>query len=172
MQHGHLDEGVIAIRGMEHWLLARGGQRGSNPRYSGSISPKRPCRQAVHFKVNRSLWCAADDHNGQIAQLRCRLAQARLGHGSPRKQRADNRIEGSHRPTRKREQVQGRFKSARQARRLLAVHDETVNLFRPRRHKITASIYSQKRPAAFLQWNECTDKLTAGSDVERHILSR
>ena len=35
----------------------------------------------------------------------------------------NNRIEGSHRPTRRREKVMGRFKSPRQAQRFLAAHD-------------------------------------------------
>ncbi|MEP0247205.1 MAG: IS6 family transposase, partial [Roseobacter sp.] len=73
----------------------------------------------------------------------------------------NNRIEGAHRPTRKREKIQGRFKSARQAQRFLTVHDETANLFRPRRHKMTASTYRQKRTAAFRPWNECANELTA-----------
>lgn len=73
----------------------------------------------------------------------------------------NNRIEGSHRPTRKREKIQGRFKSARQAQRFLSVHDETANLFRPRRHKITASGYRQNLAAAFERWNDCTNSMAA-----------
>ena len=68
----------------------------------------------------------------------------------------NNRIEGSHRPTRKPEKI----KSACQAQKFLALHDETVKLCRPRRRKITATIYRQKRAAVFRQWNECADKLT------------
>ena len=73
----------------------------------------------------------------------------------------NNRIEGSHRPTRKREKIQGRFKSARQAQRFLMVHEETANLFRPRRHLMTASTYRQTRAAAFSNWNECASELAA-----------
>ena len=61
----------------------------------------------------------------------------------------NNRIEGSHRPTRKREKILGRSKSARQAQRFLCAQDETANLFRPRRQKMTVSRYRQSLAAAF-----------------------
>lgn len=73
----------------------------------------------------------------------------------------NNRIEGSHRPTRKREKIQGRFKSPRQAQRFLAAHDETVGLFRTRRHKLTAAAYRQKRIDAFARWNEAAATMVA-----------
>jgi len=50
----------------------------------------------------------------------------------------NNRIEGSHRPTRKREKFMGRFKSPRQAQRFLATHDQFNTIFRPRRYRISA----------------------------------
>ncbi len=52
----------------------------------------------------------------------------------------NNRIEGSHRPTRRREKIMGCFKSARQAQRFLAAHDKITILFRPRRYKLTAKL--------------------------------
>jgi putative transposase len=43
----------------------------------------------------------------------------------------NNAIEGSHRPTRKREKIFARFKSHRQTQRLLSAHDQTNLIFRP-----------------------------------------
>jgi transposase-like protein len=43
----------------------------------------------------------------------------------------NNRIEGSHRPTRRREKIMGRFKSPRQAQRFLAAHDQINAIFKP-----------------------------------------
>ncbi len=73
----------------------------------------------------------------------------------------NNRIEGSHRPTRKREKIQGRFKSPGQAQTFLTAHDETANWFRVCRHKISASTYRQKRALAFAHWNACAAALAA-----------
>ena len=41
----------------------------------------------------------------------------------------NNRAENSHQPTRGRERIMKRFKSARQAQRFLCVHDQVANLF-------------------------------------------
>ena len=42
----------------------------------------------------------------------------------------NNRAENSHQPTRRRERIMKRFKSAGQAQRFLSVHDQVANLFR------------------------------------------
>ncbi|PIL21023.1 hypothetical protein P775_06550 [Puniceibacterium antarcticum] len=72
-----------------------------------------------------------------------------------------NRIEGSHRPTRKREKIQDRFKSARKAKRFLTLHYETANLFRAIRHKMTATSYCQNCTNAFYCWSKCAAALVA-----------
>jgi len=41
----------------------------------------------------------------------------------------NNRAENSHQPTRRRERIMKRFKSARQAQQFLSVHDQVANLF-------------------------------------------
>jgi len=41
----------------------------------------------------------------------------------------NNRAENSHQPTRRRERIMKRFKSARQAQRFLSVHERVANLF-------------------------------------------
>ena len=64
----------------------------------------------------------------------------------------NNRMEGSHRPTRKREKLMGRFKSPRQALRFLAAHDQVNTLFRPRRYRLTTKSYRHARSDAFDLW--------------------
>jgi hypothetical protein len=46
----------------------------------------------------------------------------------------NNRAENSHQPTRRRERIMKRFKSAGQAQRFLSVHDQVTNLFRRPAH--------------------------------------
>ena len=41
----------------------------------------------------------------------------------------NNRAENSHQPTRRRERIMKRFKSARQLQRFVSIHDPIVNLF-------------------------------------------
>lgn len=66
----------------------------------------------------------------------------------------NNRIENAHRPTRKREKIMGRFKSARQAQRSLSGHDQINILFRPRRYQLPAASSRHARADAFGLWSD------------------
>lgn len=73
----------------------------------------------------------------------------------------NNRIENSHRQTRKREKIMGRFKSPRQAQRFLSAHDQINTIFRPRRHNLSAISYRHARADAFCLWTDYTAEMTA-----------
>ena len=73
----------------------------------------------------------------------------------------NNRIEGSHRPTRRREKVMGRFESPRQAQRFLTAHDQANTIFRPRRYRISAISYRHARADAFDLWNTYAAEMAA-----------
>ena len=68
----------------------------------------------------------------------------------------NNRAENSHQPTRRRERQMKRFKSARQAQRFLAAHDQISNLFHLRRDHVTAVEYRAARARAFATWAAIT----------------
>jgi putative transposase len=70
-------------------------------------------------------------------------------------------IEGSHRPTRRREKIFGRFKSYRQPQRFLSAHDQINLIFRPRRFQLTANSYRHARADAFGLWAEYTFEIVA-----------
>tara|TARA_R100000750_G_scaffold1739_2_gene1598 strand:+ start:1680 stop:2120 length:441 start_codon:yes stop_codon:yes gene_type:complete len=72
-----------------------------------------------------------------------------------------NRIEGSHRPIRKREKVKGRFKSIRQAQRFLAAHDQINTIFRPCRFRLSTASYRHARSVAFGLWHNYALEMTA-----------
>lgn len=73
----------------------------------------------------------------------------------------NNRIENSHRQTRKREKIMGRFKSARQAQRFLSAHDQINTIFRPRRYNLSALSYRHARADAFCLWADYTAEMVA-----------
>ena len=70
--------------------------------------------------------------------------------------RLNNRAEQSHQPTRVRERRMQRFKSPAQAQRFLTAFSRTCNLFRPRRHLLTASEYRATMKDRFQTWREIT----------------
>jgi putative transposase len=73
----------------------------------------------------------------------------------------NNRVEASHRHTRRREKIMGRFKSPGQAQRFLSIHDQTAALFRPKRHRLSARSYRHARADAFEIWAEYARELIA-----------
>jgi putative transposase len=73
----------------------------------------------------------------------------------------NNRIEGSHRPTRKREKLMGRFKSPHQAQRFLAAHDQICTVFRPRRYQLSSISYRHARTDVFRLWDSYALGMTA-----------
>ena len=70
--------------------------------------------------------------------------------------RLNNRAENSHLPTRKRERVLQRFKSAEHAQRFLGPFSAVCNHFRPRRHRLTASDYRRVRTERHTAWRDVT----------------
>jgi putative transposase len=67
----------------------------------------------------------------------------------------NNRAENSHQPTRRRERIMKRFKSARQAQRFLSVHDQVANLFHvPYPESAPADFRRASRERAFAAWRE------------------
>jgi len=66
----------------------------------------------------------------------------------------NNRAENSHRPTRRRERQMQRFKSPKQAQGFLSAHSFIYGHFRPRRHRLAASVYRTARTEAFNIWRQ------------------
>jgi putative transposase len=73
----------------------------------------------------------------------------------------NNAIEVSHRPTRKREKIMGRFNSHWQAQRFLSAHDQINLIFRPRRYQLTVTSYRHARNDAFSLWADYTAEMAA-----------
>jgi putative transposase len=66
----------------------------------------------------------------------------------------NNRAENSHQPTRVREKVMRRFKSAGHAQRFLSAFGVMSSHFRPRRHLLTAERYREEMQSRFETWAE------------------
>jgi putative transposase len=89
------------------------------------------------------------------------LAQFDAVWGGRQPPHLNNRSEASHRHTRRREKIMGRFKSPRQAQQFLSVHDQATSLFRPKRHRLSAESYRHARNDALSLWTGYSNELTA-----------
>ena len=68
--------------------------------------------------------------------------------------RSNNRVEQAHQPTRLRERVMRRFKSAASAQRFLDAFSRVCDLLRPRRHRLSAAAYRAIMRERVATWHE------------------
>ena len=150
----HMDEVVITIRGKKHWLWRAIDANGEV--LDLLVQTRRNAKAAKRFfqrlvaRFGRPRVVITDKLRSYIKPIRD------LAHGADHRAHKglNNAIEGSHRPTRKREKIMGRFKSARQAQRFLVAHDQINAIFRPRRYTLTATSYRHARSDAFRLWDD------------------
>jgi transposase-like protein len=70
--------------------------------------------------------------------------------------RKNNRAECSHVPIRRRERKAQKFRSVRNAQKLLSAHGQIYNLFNHRRHLISRKTLRKFRAQAQIEWNFAT----------------
>ena len=157
----HMDEVVITIRGKKHWLWRAINANGDvldilvQTRRNAKAAKRFFQRLVARFGEPRVV--ITDKLRSYIKPIKILAPDAdhRAHKG------LNNAIEVSHRPTRKREKIFGRFKSHRQAQRFLSAHDQINLIFRPRRHQLTAISYRHVRNDAFSLWADYTIEMTA-----------
>ncbi|QFT29563.1 Transposase IS66 family protein [Labrenzia sp. THAF82] len=171
----HLDEMVIVIGGVKYWLWRA--IDGDGDVLDILVQPHRNTKAAKRFfsglvtqfgeprvvvTPSRDIACAM--HCRAMDKLRSytKPIQSLAPDADHRAHKGlNNRIENSHRPTRKREKIMGRFKSPRQAQRFLFAHDQINTVFRPRRYTLSAASYRRARADAFGLWHDYTREMNA-----------
>lgn len=157
----HIDEVVITIRSKKHWLWRAIDANGDV--LDILVQTRRNAKAAKRFfkrlvaQFGKPRVVITDKLRSYIKPIKTLAPNAdhRAHKG------LNNSIEVSHRPTRKREKIFGRFKSHRQAQRFLVAHDQINLIFRPRRYQLTATSYRHARNDAFRLWADYTAKMTA-----------
>src|SRR5215218_3130535 len=157
----HLDEVVISIAGRKHWLWRAVDQHGTvldilvQSRRNAKAA-ERLLRKLLkkHGKAPRVM---VTDKLASSAAAK-RVVMPGVEHRQHKG--LNNRAENSHQPTRRRERIMKRFKSAGQAQRFLSGHDQVANLFR-RPTNTNAAAHRQSRAQASKIWAKVTG-LAAG----------
>ncbi len=158
----HLDEVVIRIAGVKHWLWRAVDQTGMVlDVLVQSRRDKRAAKRLLRKLLKRQ--CRAPrvmitDRLSSYGAIRRELI-----HGIEHRQHKglNNRAENSHQPTRRRERQMKRIKSARQAQRFLSAHVQVVNLFHLRRDHVAASGHRASRARAFEAWADISGTAAA-----------
>ena len=152
----HLDEVVISIAGRKHWLWRAVDQHGA---VLDILVQSRRDTQAAKRLLRKLLKKQGVAPRVMITDKLASYAAAKrtvMPSVEHRQHKGlNNRAENSHQPTRRRERIMKRFKSAGQAQRFLSVHDQVANLFH-RPATSNAADNRQSRARAFTAWAEVT----------------
>ena len=157
----HLDEVVIQVNGQKYWLWravdANGDTLDILVQIHRNAKAARRFLQRLIEAFGKPRVVVTDKLRSYIKPIKSLIegADHRAHKG------LNNRAEGSHRPTRKREKIMGRFKSPRQAQRFLSAHDQINTIFRPRRYRIKTINYRHSRADAFSLWDDYTAEMLA-----------
>jgi putative transposase len=150
----HLDEVVISIAGRKHWLWRAVDQHGT---VLDILVQSRRDAKAAKRLLRKLLKKQGIAPRVMITDKLASYAAAKrtVMPGVEHRQHKglNNRAENSHQPTRRRERIMKRFKSAGQAQRFLSVHDQVANLFRCPAHT-NAAEHRASRAQAFMIWRE------------------
>jgi putative transposase len=151
----HLDEVLVKIAGVKHWLWRAVDQDGC---VLDVLVQSRRSKAAAERLLRKLLKKQMRPPRVMITDKLASYAAAKraLLPGVEHRQHKglNNRAENSHQPTRRRERQMKRFKSAGQAQRFLSTHDGINNLFHLRRDHLPAEQYRAARYQAFQTWSE------------------
>ena len=144
----HMNEVVASIAGEQHWLWRAVDRNGFVlhvlvQRRRDSRAAQRLMRKLLKSAVTPPRVLITDKLRSYGA------ARAKMGLRVDHRQHKglNNRAENSHQPTRRRERIMKRFKSARQAQRFLSVHDQVANLFHiPYPSRLTSAAICASKP--------------------------
>jgi putative transposase len=153
----HLDEMVVTINGKKHWLWRAVDQHGAvldvlvqrrrdtaaAKRLMRKLLKRHGCPRVIVTDKLRS-YAAANNELGLNVEHRQHKG-------------LNNRAENSHQPTRVREKVMRRFKSARQLQRFVSIHGQVSNLFMGCRYNRNAQRKCEARSqaSAARDWASC-----------------
>jgi putative transposase len=149
----HLDEVMITIAGRKHWLWRAVDQHGTV--LDILVQSRRNATAAKRLLLKKQGIVPRVMITDKLASYG--VAKRKIMPGVEHRQHRglNNRAENSHQPTRRRERIMKRFKSAGQAQRFLSVHDQVANLFR-RSADSNAAEHREARSQAFAAWAEVT----------------
>jgi len=154
----HLDEVAVTINGKKHWLWRAVDQEGFV--LDALVQSRRDKRAAERLlrklirKQARTPRVMITDKLGSYGAARRRM---RMTFEHRQHKGLNNRAENSHLPTRRRERIMKRFKSARHLQRFLSIHDPIANLHHFPRHSLSSADYRSLRSGAMNAWREIAE---------------
>jgi putative transposase len=148
----HLDEVFVRINGEMHSLWRAVDHEGEV--LESFVTKRRDKRAALTF-LKKTL--TRHGHSAEFVTDRLRsygaaLRELEIGDCQETSRWANNRVENSHQPFRRRERAMQRFRRMRSLQKFVAVHASVHNLFNTERHLYNRQNFKQNRAAALAEW--------------------
>src|SRR6267378_4295639 len=158
----HLDEVVLKIAGVKHWLWRAVDQTGIVlevlvQRRRDKRAAKRLLRKLLKKQMRPPRVMITDN----LASYGAAKREVMPGIEHRQHKGLNNRAENSHQPTHRRERQMKQFKSARHAQRFLSTHSRIHNHFQLCRHHLSANQYRVARDTAFRTWRDVAGTASA-----------
>jgi len=155
--HWHLDELVISIRGDQYWRWRAVDNEGEVLDFLVQRRRNAKVAKKLMLKLLKKYGCAptrivTDRLRSYPAAFRSIGLTADYDRGL----RANNRVETSHQPVRRRERKQQRFKSPGSAQRFLVIHAAVYNAFTHQHHLLRRPHFKRLRAGSFGTWAEAS----------------
>jgi putative transposase len=148
----HLDEMVVKINGETHYLWRVVDHEGEV--LESYVTNTRDRGAALVF-IRKALKRHSSPRAITTDGLRSyKAAMKEIGNAGKQEvgRWANNRVEGSHLPFRRRERAMQRFKQMKSLQKFASVHDAFHNHFNKERHLIGRDSFKDQRSAALAEW--------------------
>ena len=148
----HLDETFVKINGETHYLWRAVDQEGEL--LESYVTKKRDKRAALRFMKKALKRHGAVETITADGLLTYKAAMDELGNREKQEigRWANNRVENSHLPVRRRERVMQRFRRMKSLQKFASVHANVHNHFNSDRHLTDRQTYKVNRSAALAEW--------------------
>ena len=154
----HLDEMYVKINGVTHYLWRAVDQEGEV--LESFATKERDMTAALKFMKKLMKRHAPSAKKITTDGLRSyKAAMKQLGNAGKQEvgRWANNRVENSHQPLRRRERAMLRFRRMKTLQKFASVHASVHNLFNQERHLTSRQIYKERRSEALSEWRAVMD---------------
>ena len=148
----HLDEVYVKVGGEMHYLWRAVDQEGEV--LESNVTKTRDKQAALSFMKKALRRHGSPDTITTDGLRSYRAAMTELGNADKQEvgRWANNRVENSHLPFRRRERAMLRFRQMRSLQKFASVHANVHNHFNIERHLIDRETYKTRRSAALSEW--------------------
>jgi putative transposase len=148
----HLDEVFVKINGETHYLWRAVDHEGEV--LESYVTKSRDKRTALAFMKKAMKRHGLPERITTDGLKSYRAAMKELGNSERQDigRHANNRVENSHLPFRRRERAMLRFRQMKTLQKFASVHANVHNLFNLERHLVDRPTFKERRSAALAEW--------------------